>query len=176
MIKFEKTKLDGVILIKPETFEDFRGEYSEIWNKEEYDKLIPDKHTEWVTDDISVTLKFNLKGIHGNADTWKLVSCLYGRFYIVIINYDKNSSKFGKWESFVLSEKNHHQLLIPPRFGNGHVALSEMSIFHYKQSNYYNPRSQFTIRYDDPRFKIWWPIKNPILSQRDEESNDGFYE
>lgn len=173
MLEFEKTRLDGVLLIKPETFEDFRGEYVEIWNKDEYNKLVvdkenPDKIIEWVTDDISLTLKHNLKGIHGNNDTFKLISCLYGKFYLVVINYDKDSRNFGKWQGFTLSDKNKIQILVPPRYGNGHLALTETSIFHYKQSEYYNPKSQFTIRYDDPRFNIWWPVKNPILSIRDE--------
>lgn len=180
MLDFEKTNLENVLLIKPETFEDFRGEYVEIWSKDEYNKLVidnvnPDKTIEWVTDDISITLKHNLKGLHGNNSTYKIISCLWGKFYIAVVNYDKYSHDFGKWQGFTLSDKNRHQLLIPPKHGNGHIALSEMSIFHYKQSEYYNPKSQFTIRYDDPRFNIWWPIKNPILSNRDEVSNDGYY-
>lgn len=177
MLKFEKTLLDGVLIIKPDTFEDFRGEYTEIWNKDEYNKLVvnkenPDKIIEWVTDDISITLNRTLKGIHGNNSCYKLISCLYGKFYIVVLNYNKDSKDFGKWLGFTLSDKNRWQLLVPPKFGNGHVALSDMSIFHYKQSEYYNPKSQFTIYYADPRFNIWWPIKNPIISRRDETSNE----
>jgi dTDP-4-dehydrorhamnose 3,5-epimerase len=67
-----------------------------------------------------------------------------------------------------LSDSNRHQVLIPPKHGNGHVVLSETAIFHYKQNTYYNPKGQFTYIWNDPQLKIWWPIKNPLLSQRDE--------
>jgi dTDP-4-dehydrorhamnose 3,5-epimerase len=74
----------------------------------------------------------------------------------------------GKWQSFVLSDKNRQQVLVPPGYGNAHLVLSDTAIFHYKQSTYYEPSKQFTYRWDEPRFGIWWPIKNPVLSQRDE--------
>ena len=89
-------------------------------------------------------------------------------FYLVVLNYDKESADFGKWDTFVLSETNKYQILVPPKYGNSHLCLSEKSIFHYKQSEYYEPKMQFTIKWDDPRFNIWWPIKEPILSRRDE--------
>jgi dTDP-4-dehydrorhamnose 3,5-epimerase len=60
------------------------------------------------------------------------------------------------------------QVLIPPKHGNGHLVLSETSIFHYKQSTYYDPAGQFTYRWNEPRFNIWWPVRDPILSMRDE--------
>ncbi|MFC1558617.1 dTDP-4-dehydrorhamnose 3,5-epimerase [candidate division KSB1 bacterium] len=167
MIKVLKTKLDNVLLIKPDVFEDHRGEYIEIYNKELYKKHNID--ISFVEDDISVSTKNVLRGIHGDADTWKLISCLYGKFYLVVVNCDKNSKRFGKWQSFVLSEKNRMQVLVPPKFGNGHLVLSEKTIFHYKQSTYYDPKKQFTYMWNDPQFNIWWPVKNPVLSQRDEE-------
>lgn len=165
MIRFSETKLKGVTLIKPDTFEDFRGEYVEIYNEKLYTAI---KDIKFVEDDISLTIRHNLKGIHGDNRTWKLVSCLYGKFYIVVLNYDKDSEDFGKWQGFTLSDRNRFQLLIPPMYGNGHVALSEISIFGYKQSEYYDPSRQFTVTWNDPRFNIWWPIKNPITSRRDE--------
>ena len=55
-----------------------------------------------------------------------------------------------------------------PKFGNGHVVMSDRAIFHYKQNTYYKPAGQFTIIWNDPHFNMWWPIKNPILSRRDE--------
>jgi dTDP-4-dehydrorhamnose 3,5-epimerase len=56
---------------------------------------------------------------------------------------------------------------VPPMYGNAHLILSDKAIFHYKQSTYYHPKEQFTYKWNDPRFKISWPIKDPILSQRD---------
>jgi dTDP-4-dehydrorhamnose 3,5-epimerase len=84
------------------------------------------------------------------------------------VNWDEASQQFGKWETFELSEENHLQVLIPPKFGNGHLVLSDQAIFHYKQSTYYNRVGQFTLMWDDPRLNIPWPVKNPILSKRDQ--------
>lgn len=166
MFKISKTKLDGVLKIEPDVFEDFRGQYVETYNKELFAQQ--GIAIDFIQDDISVSRKHVLRGIHGDAETWKLVSCPVGSFYLMVINCDKESSNFGMWESFTLSDRNRMQILIPPKFGNGHVVLSDMAIFHYKQNTYYNPKGQFTYTWNDPNFKLWWPIKNPIISQRDE--------
>lgn len=170
-MEVSKAELDGVLLIKPPThFEDFRGTYVELYN----DKLYAEAgiKVKFVQDDISVSTRNVLRGIHGDGETWKLVSCLYGKFYLVVVNWDKASPQFGKWESFVLSDRNRLQVLVPPKFGNGHLVLSESAIFHYKQSTYYHRASQFTILWNDPQLDIWWPVKNPILSRRDEGNED----
>ena len=161
-----KTKLDGVLLIKLEAFEDHRGYYLETYNETLYHEH--GVTVKFVQDDVSVSSRHVLRGIHGDAETWKLVSCLYGKFYLMVVNCDAQSKAFGKWQAFVLSDNNRHQVLIPPKYGNGYVVLSEEAIFHYKQSTYYDPKRQFTYRWDDPQLKLWWPIKNPVLSQRDE--------
>lgn len=166
MLKVEETKLVDVKLVKPSVFEDFRGEYIMTYNEEQYRKEVAD--IKFVEDDISVSSRYVLRGLHGDSKTWKLVSCLYGKFYLVVVNCDEDSPLFGQWQSFTLSARNRYQVLIPPKHGNGHVVLSDRAIFHYKQSNYYNPDAQFTYMWNDHRFQIWWPIKNPILSQRDE--------
>jgi len=169
MIEVSKTDLEGVLLIKPTSFEDHRGEYAELYNKELYKAR--GIGVDFVEDDISTAYRGVLKGVHGDTATWKLISCLHGKFYLVVINYDEGSKDFGKWRSFVLSDSNKHQVLVPPKHGNGHLCLSEKSIFHYKQSSYYDPSRQFTVRWNDPRFNMWWPIKDPILSQRDENGD-----
>ena len=168
-MKIIKTTLDGVLLIKLDVFEDYRGEYIETYNEELYRKKGID--IKFVQDDISVSTKNVLRGIHGDSETWKLISCLYGKFYLVVLNCNNSSKSFGKWESFVLSDVNRLQVLVPPKYGNAHLILSDKATFHYKQSNYYNPAKQFTYKWNDPKFNIWWPIKNPILSQRDEEGH-----
>jgi len=165
MIKISKTNLKDVLLIKPSVFEDFRGQYIETFNKELYQKQGID--IKFIQDDISVSKKDVLRGIHGDNQTWKLISCFFGKFYLVVVNCNKNSNDFGKWQSFILSDKNRLQVLIPPKYGNAHLVLSDLTIFHYKQSTYYNPKAQFSYKWNDPGFKILWPIKNPILSQRD---------
>ena len=162
-----KTRLDGVLLVKPPTiFEDFRGTYVETYNEQLYKQA--GIAVDFVQDDISVSARHVLRGIHGDGETWKLVSCLFGKFYLVVINWDDTSPQFGEWESFVLSDVNRLQVLIPPKFGNGHVVLTEQAIFHYKQSSYYNAAGQFTLIWDDPKLNIWWPVKEPLVSRRDE--------
>lgn len=165
----EKTQLDGVLLIKPSIAEDFRGCYVETYNEAEYQKHGITQH--FIQDDISVSSKNVLRGIHGDGETWKLISCMYGRFYFVVVNCNKESEDFGKWQSFILSAENRHQVLVPPKHGNGHLVLSQETIFHYKQTTYYNPTGQFTYKWNDPQFGIWWPTKEPILSRRDEEGH-----
>lgn len=164
-MKVYKTSLEGVLRIELDVFKDFRGEYVETYNE----KLYREKgiNIDFLQDDISVSSKGVLRGIHGDSLTWKLISCLRGEFYLVVVNCDEQSKEFRKWQSFVLSEENKHQVLIPPKYGNGHLCLSDKCIFHYKQSTYYDPSRQFSIRWNDPRFNIRWPIKDPILSQRD---------
>ena len=66
-----------------------------------------------------------------------------------------------------MSEENRQQVLIPAKFGNGHLVTSERAIFHYKQSSTYDQAGQFTIRWDDPAIGISWPLDDPTLSERD---------
>ena len=166
-MEISKTNLDGVLLIRPPTiFEDFRGTYVEIYDEKLYAEA--GIKVKFVQDDISVSSRHVLRGIHGDQETWKLISCLYGKFYLVVVNNDPESDQYGQWQSFVLSDCNRNQVLIPPKFGNGHLVISDQAIFHYKQDTYYNPKGQFTILWNDPKFDIWWPVKNPILSMRDE--------
>jgi dTDP-4-dehydrorhamnose 3,5-epimerase len=166
-MEVSKAKLDGVLLVKPPTvFEDFRGSYVETYNEKLYTEA--GITVKFVQDDISTSRRNVLRGIHGDRETWKLISCLHGEFYLVVLNYDSESPQFGLWEGFTLSDRNRLQVLVPPKFGNGHAVLSESAIFHYKQSTYYNRATQFTVLWNDPRFEIRWPIEKPILSNRDE--------
>lgn len=163
-----ETTLKGVNIISNiPKFEDFRGEYVEIFNKKHYETIF---NLQFVQDDISRSYKNVLRGIHGDFGTWKLVSCLYGAFYIVVVNNNKNDSQYLKWESFLLSDRNRLQILIPPGFGNGHLVLTDEAIFHYKQSTYYGDFEQFTIKWNDPTLNINWPLPYgtlPIISNRD---------
>ena len=166
-LKVNRTSLDGVLLIEPPTrFEDFRGTYVETYNEEIYRAAGVD--VQFLQDDISVSSRHVLRGLHGDQKTWKLISCLHGKFYLVVVNWDPTSPQHRKWQSFVLSDRNNLQVLIPPKFGNGHLVLSEQAIFHYKQSTYYDREGQFTIAWNDPALGLWWPVKDPIVSQRDQ--------
>jgi dTDP-4-dehydrorhamnose 3,5-epimerase len=165
-MKIEKSALDGVIVITPPTiFEDFRGFYVETYNKNIFQDNGLD--IDFIQDDISVSRKDVLRGIHGDQKTWKLISCLYGSFYLLVVNNDQLSPQYKQWTSFTLSATNRLQVLVPPKFGNGHLVLSEEAIFHYKQNTDYDRAGQFTLLWDDPEFDFWWPTKNPVLSRRD---------
>lgn len=160
-----KTDLPGVMLIKLDVFKDYRGECIEIYNAKFYraQKI----KIKFIEDVLSVSYKNVLRGIHVDSKSWKLISCLSGDIYLVIVNCDKDSIDFGKWQSFDLSDQNRFQVLVPPNHGIAHVALTEKIIFHYKLSEHYDRLRQSTYKWDDPNFQISWPIDKPILSQRD---------
>jgi len=166
-MKIENTKLDGVLRVTPPTnFEDFRGSYIELYNQSIY--MSNGIGCNFIQDDISTSRKNVLRGLHGDAHTWKLISCLQGSFYLIVANNDEDSSQFRKWEAHTLSDSNRSQILIPPKFANGHLVLSESAIFHYKQTTEYDRNGQFTILWNDPAWNFWWPINNPIVSIRDQ--------
>ena len=168
----QETTLPGVLLFQHECFEDHRGTYEELYNKHKFDHICREKigHTiEFLEANIAVSSQHVLRGLHGDDRTWKYVTCLKGKYFINVLCYDEDSEHFGKWQSFVLSEQNKKQLLIPPKHGHGYVVMSDEAIFHYQQScTYEGMTRQFTVRYNDERFDMWWPIKNPIISLRDE--------
>jgi len=165
-LRVQKSALDGVLVIEPPTnFEDFRGEYVEIYNRALYEAA--GVTYDFIQDDISVSTRHVLRGLHGDGDTAKLVSCLYGKFYLVIVNNDPTSPQYRQSTGMTLSDKNRLQVLIPPKFGNGHLVMSDWAMFHYKQTTSYNRAGQFTLRWDDPSLGLWWPIADPIVSRRD---------
>lgn len=162
----KETNLEGVLIIDPPTnFKDFRGSYVELYNERLYKENGINQN--FIQDDISTSSKDVLRGIHGDSSTTKLVSCLYGEFYLVVVNNNRDHPQYKKWQSFNLSDKNRKQILIPPMFGNGHLVITELAIFNYKQTTEYNREGQFTILWNDPEYNISWPIENPILSKRD---------
>jgi dTDP-4-dehydrorhamnose 3,5-epimerase len=167
-MKINETALDGVKLITPATtFEDHRGTYVELYNRELYQHhgIVAD----FVQDDISTSTRHVLRGIHGDGTTWKLISCLVGRFYLVVVNNDADHPQYRRWQGFTLSDSNRLQVLVPPKFGNGHLVMSDFAVFHYKQSTYYDRASQFTLLWNDPELGLWWPVRDPIVSRRDNQ-------
>ena len=163
--------LPDLSVISPYIFKDFRGCYVETFNEEEYDKLIYKKYNmsiKFVQDDISVSSQNVLRGLHGDDRTWKLIQCLKGAFCLAIVDMRKSSETYLKWELIELNEENRKQVLVPPGFVNGHLCISDVCIFSYKQSTYYEgAKKQMTVMWDDPVIGINWPTDSPILSERD---------
>lgn len=161
-----KTDLPEVLVITPPAMhEDFRGTNTEIFNVGIYDENIG--RIDWKIDSVSTSRKHVLRGVHGDSKTWKLISCLYGTIYLLVVDNRPSSPNYKQKVSFTLSDKNRKQVLVPPGFGNGHLVLSHTAVFHYKWSEYYDREAQFTIKWNDPEYEFWWPVKYPILSERD---------
>lgn len=164
-ITVSDTELKDVLYIEPDFFQDHRGKYIETYNIDDYEKNGID--VKFVRDDISTSAMNVLRGIHYDNKTWKLIQCMYGEIFFVVVNMNENSDEYLKWQSFILNSETRHQVLVPPGFGNGHLVLSNECIFHYKMSEYYDPDNEKGIKWDDPKLNINWPVKDPILSEKD---------
>jgi len=159
--------INKIKIFKNKSFKDHRGYYWTSWRKGEIKKVYF-KH-----DKFSLSKKNVLRGLHGDKKTWKLVSCPYGKFLLVIVNYIKTSKNYLKSKSLILSQENGVQVLIPPNYANGHLCLTNKCLFHYKLSyrgKYIDAKEQFSLRWNDPKLKIKWKIRKPILSKRDKKA------
>ncbi len=155
--------INGVVIREQDAFTDYRGDLYTTWKDGDF-------NLDFNHDKVSTSRKNVLRGIHGDNKSWKLVTCLYGEIYFVLVDNRESSDTFIQWDSMVLSDRNRKQVLIPPGVGNGFLVLSDHSVFHYKWSypgEYADVDEQFTIKWDDPIVEIDWPINNPILSRRD---------
>ena len=151
-------------MFKPDSFEDYRGELFTVYKSGDFDNL------NFNHDKVSISRKNVLRGLHGDTKAYKLVTCLSGEILLAIVDNRKDSDNYLRWETIILSEKNRIQVLIPPMFANGHLVLSEKATFFYKwayDGSYPDVDEQFTIKWNDPKVGIYWPIDNPILAHRD---------
>lgn len=165
------SKLFGVtVSFRPESgSSDDRGLYWEIYHADDHDRLreAAGRCPPFVQDDVSVSRQGVWRGIHGDDRTWKFVCCPYGVLHAVIVNNNRESVDYLKYMGLTLSPENSYQVLIPPRFGLGILAMKE-SVLHYKQTTYYEgAERQFTIRWDDPKLNLWLPMKPQVVSLRD---------
>ena len=167
-MKYEYSKKLGLAVIQPDIFYDYRGEYIETWNIENYKAFDCD---EFKQDDISTSVKHTLRGLHGDDKTWKLVSCIYGSLLQAVVDMRPDSQTYLEWELFSINDKNRMQILVPPGYANGLLVMSDFVKFSYKQSTLYEGQgAQFTVKWNDPKINIPWPIDNPILSSRDKNA------
>ena len=123
--------LPDVLIIQPSMHWDLRGSIYTSFNADFYGEALPSglnfKH-----DKFAESKKDVLRGLHGDTKTWKLVSCVWGEIYEVVVDMRPESPTYKKWEAFNLNSQEYKQVLIPPHFVNGYYVLSEQAVFHYK--------------------------------------------
>jgi dTDP-4-dehydrorhamnose 3,5-epimerase len=165
-----KTKISGLLLIKPSVFEDNRGLFFESYNKEKMLQFGLDEN--FVQDNQSVSSRNVLRGLHFQKPPFaqgKLVRVVQGSALDVAVDLRKSSPTYGQWESIELSQENKLMLWIPEGFAHGFVSLVDNTVFVYKCTNVYNKASEATILWNDTDLNIDWKVKHPILSEKDLE-------
>jgi dTDP-4-dehydrorhamnose 3,5-epimerase len=170
-MNIQETKLKDVLIITPKVFSDDRGYFLESFRK----KLFADRgiDLDFVQDNISRSNKNTVRGLHYQAGDFaqgKLCQVVFGRVLDVAVDIRFGSPTFGKYVATELSEDNHEQLWIPPGFAHGFSVLSDIAIFHYKCTNYYDKNSERAILFNDKDLNIDWNIINPLVSPKDMES------
>lgn len=167
VMKFVKTEIPDVILIKPDIFEDNRGFFMESYHIDKF--RVAGINRPFVQDNHSKSKKNTLRGLHFqvNHPQAKLLRCLKGKVFDVAVDIRKDSPFFGKWVGKELSDKNMFQLYIPEGFAHGYYVMSDNAEITYKCSTIYHPEDERCIRWDDPDIGIRWPAIEPILSEKD---------
>jgi dTDP-4-dehydrorhamnose 3,5-epimerase len=158
-------KFSDVKIFSPSCYSDFRGDLWTIWKK---DEMLPE--IDFVHDKVSVSRKNVLRGIHGDCKSSKLVTCLFGEIYLVVVDNRPKSSTYLQWDWIILTGKNRKSVFLPPGYGNGFYVMSDNAIFYYKWSYegaYPDVEDQFTLKWNDESLNIDWPTDSPILQKRD---------
>lgn len=168
-MKVEKTKLAGVFIIEPKVFGDNRGFFFESYHQQRYrDAGI--KAT-FVQDNQSKSVKNTLRGLHYqvNPGQGKLIRVIAGEIFDVAVDIRWNSPTFGQWFGVNLSAEDKKQIYVPVGFAHGFCVLSDTVEVCYKCTDYYSPKDERGILWNDPTLAIDWPVKAPILSDRDRQ-------
>lgn len=163
-----KTKIPGLLIIKPDVFEDDRGYFFESFNSQKFKKAGID--IEFLQDNESKSQKGVLRGLHFQNPPHaqgKLVRVMRGSVLDVAVDIRKGSPTYGQWETIVLSGENKMMYWIPAGMAHGFVTLEDDTIFFYKCTNTYNKESEGSIRWDDADLGIDWGVEDPILSDKD---------
>ena len=163
----ENTKLPGVAIIKPAVFSDDRGHFKELYNKYQFDNA--GISAQFVQANFSHSHHSVLRGLHFQVmkPQGKLVSCLRGTVFDVAVDLNPESPTYREWIGVELSDRNHHQLWIPPGYAHGFLTLSESADFFYKCTELYDPSDEAGVYWADESIAIDWPIKNPKVSSKD---------
>ena len=169
-MQITEKKLKGLFEIQHSPFEDNRGFFMRTYDS----NILIQKglNREWVQENHSSSAqKGTVRGLHflnmPHTDA-KLIRCIKGEIFDVVVDIRKNSATYGEWTSVILSEKKKNSLFIPRGFAHGFCTLTENCDIIYKHDNFYNGDFDSGIKWNDTDLNIEWPIKNPILSERDE--------
>jgi dTDP-4-dehydrorhamnose 3,5-epimerase len=164
-----ETVLCDVWLIEPEPVWDERGFFSRVFCAREFEKLGLETH--FVQHNTSYSrARGTLRGLHFQREPHgevKVVSCLKGEIWDLIVDIRTDSPTFGQWQAFELTADNRHQLYIPKGFAHGFQSLSDNVEVGYLMSTYYVPEASAGLRYDDPALSIPWPLPPAALSEKD---------
>lgn len=169
-MEITKTNLQDCYILKPRVFADERGYFMESFNQQVHKNHSLDFH--WIQDNEAKSNKGILRGLHfqkGDDAQAKLVRVITGAVQDIVIDMRKNSPTFGQFISVILTSENKHQLLVPRGFAHGYLVLEDQTIFGYKCDNFYNPKKEGGVIFNDKMMNLPWelPIDNMILSEKD---------
>lgn len=168
-MNIKELDIPGVFIIELNPVNDERGFFMRTYDNELFEKY--GLHRQWVQENHSCSEKKGIiRGLHFQVEPYaetKLVRCIRGKIFDVAVDIRKDSPTFGKWTGVELSEENKKMLYIPRGFAHGFCTLTEISEVVYKVDNFYSPENERGIIWNDPDIDIDWPIKVPILSDKD---------
>lgn len=171
--KFINTPIQGLYIIEPKVFGDYRGYFMETYNYEDFKAA--GLEMIFVQDNQSKSKKGVLRGLHFQTkhQQGKLVRVIKGEVFDVAVDLRKGSSTYGKWHGVLLSEENKRQFYVPEGFAHGFLVTSEEAEFVYKCTDYYHPEFEGAITWNDEEIAIEWPIANLheiLLSEKDKSA------
>ena len=162
--------IPDILILEPKVFGDERGFFCETWNRRSFAAIGID--VDFVQDNHSLSAGGILRGLHYQTARvqGKLVRVTAGEVFDVAVDLRRDSPNFGKWAGIRLSAENRRMVWIPAGFAHGFYVMSERAEFLYKCTDFYDPSSEVSIRWDDPDIGIEWPIslgQTPTLSAKD---------
>jgi dTDP-4-dehydrorhamnose 3,5-epimerase len=162
-----ENRLDGPVLIEPIAHVDERGFFLETYRQNEYAEL--GVEDQFVQDNQSRSVRGTLRGIHAQLKRpqGKLIRAVQGEIFDVAVDIRPDSPTFGRWTGATLSSDNFRQMFIPPGFAHGFCVLSDSAEVAYKCTDFYDRADEIGFRWNDPDVAIRWPIRDPLLSERD---------
>lgn len=166
-MKVTPTSLPDVLLVEPTVFGDARGYFFESYSARRYAEA--GISATFVQDNVSFSQRGVLRGLHFQHPygQGKLVGALRGEVFDVAVDVRRGSPTFGRWVGACLSAENKRQLYLPPGFAHGFLVTSDEALFAYKCTEYYHPETERSIRWNDARIGIEWPIDGPVVSAKD---------